>query len=139
MPTKSEKDYASQLAVLRGVTEATGGIHEAQRLNILMWGAIAFEYVKKAKGKWEAAIDVQRRTVTYKLSGVKGSARSRPKNLSSLVAALDRSIHFLFGDEWKLVVRENRKLLYEGECLAPNVNDQRIARAAHSASDPAAK
>jgi hypothetical protein len=116
-----QDDPQKQLMSLRAVTAVSGVIHEAQLLQLRMWGAIAFGYTK-----WEAEVSVETKTVTYKLT-----KKKYPKELAAFVASLDRSVHWLFGDDWSLSVREGAKKLYEGQRKA-TVNDERTNRAKQS-------
>lgn len=114
--------WQEQLMALRALTSTTGIIHEAQRLQIKQWGALAFQHV--GAGNWEAVVDTDGHIVTYKILKTKRA----PKNFPKYVAALDRSIHWLFGDEWSLRIQEGRKFIYTGERLVSaetKVNEQR--------------
>jgi hypothetical protein len=104
---------------LRAMTATTGGVHEAQVLQLKMWGAIAFP-----NRKWEAAVDVRSKTVTYKLT----KGQKQRKALAKRVAVLDRSIHWLLGDNWALNVDEDGNLLYQGQRKLPDTNEQRKSR-----------
>ncbi len=108
-----------QLMTMRAVTAITGVLHEAQLLQLRMWGAIAFAHTT-----WEADIDVESKTVTYTVE-----KKKRPINLAHLVASLDMSVHWMLGDNWGLRVKEGTKTLYEGARKKKNVNDERRARA----------
>lgn len=112
--TETEK----QLMLLRALTSTTGIIHEAQITLIKNWGAVAFAFVGT---NWEAQIFIcdgeeckhtscGDRTVTYHLT----TKKKAPKDLPQYVAALDRSIHWLLGDDWRLVVKANKKQIYRG-------------------------
>lgn len=101
--TEAEK----QLLALRALTGSTGVVHEAQLLQLKNWGAIAFAFVGKA---WEARVSVETKTVTYHLT----TKKKAPSDLPHYVAALDHSIHWLFGDDWRLVVKANKKQIYRG-------------------------
>jgi hypothetical protein len=131
-----QDDWVVQLGVLRGLTSATGALHDAQVLQLRMWGALAFNDVVSAGGSWEAAVDVLDKEITYTLKDV---PKRRPSYAPSLIAALDRSIHFLLGDDWRLIIKENRKLIYKGECVSSDVNEQRIKRSARTARRSSSK
>lgn len=110
---------------LRALTAATGGVHEAQRLQLQSWGGVVFG---TGKGAWTCDADPSTRTVTYDVA-------SRPAHLASwrqaarFVAALDRSVHWLFGPEWGLVVRERGTEIYAGARQRRDVNRERRRRA----------
>jgi hypothetical protein len=114
-----------EMAMLKALTATTGVVHEAQKLQLRMWGAIAFGHTT-----WEADIDVGGKTVIYKLKKAK-----QPKQLVHYIAALDRSIHWLFGDDWGLRVKEGTKALYEG-ARKTNVNEERARRAKDHVGEP---
>lgn len=97
--------WEQQLLTLRSVTDTTGAVHEAQLHQLRYWGAIAFT----TKG-WTADIDVENRVVTYSLE-----KKSKDKNLANAVAALDRSVHWLFGDTWQLLIKEAGVVIYMGQ------------------------
>lgn len=120
MGDKAE-EWAAQLMALRALTATTGVIHEAQKLNLQQWGALAFGHV----GKWEARVDVASKTVTYKF---KRRGR-RPQDLAHLVAGLVRSVHWLLGLDWGVRVQENGKLIFEGERVSKNTNEERKRKA----------
>lgn len=114
-------EWEAQILSLRALTATTGAIHEAQLLQLRMWGGIAF----KGLGKWSASPDVSTKTVTYTLD----EKKKLPKGFPKLVAALDRSIHWLLGEDWALTISQSGKLLYEGSREVTNVADERNARA----------
>jgi hypothetical protein len=114
-------DWEKQLAALRALTATTGSVHDAQMFQIRMWGQLAFGYTK-----WEAEIDVAGKTVIYAVT-----KKKHPKDLAKFVASLDNSIHWLFGDNWGLRVKEGDKSLYEGKRQKTNVNDERKSRASN--------
>lgn len=107
-----------QLMTLRAVTATTGVVGEAQLLQLKLWGSLAFGHTK-----WTAAVDVPGRTIYYTL--VKGK---HPANLVKFIAALDRSVHWLLGDNWGLHIKEGSKKLYEGQRQVSNVNSERKKR-----------
>ena len=111
-------DLEKQLMDLRALTAVTGVIHEAQVQQIQLWGKLAFDYTT-----WEAAIDVESKTVIFVLG--KGK---HPKHLANLVAGIDRSVHWLLGPDWALHVREGKKALYEGMRKRRNVHEERKQR-----------
>lgn len=115
------EEWEKQLAVLRGLTETTGAIHEAQLFQIKHWGAVAFSYA--GKSGWTATVSEQTKTVLFTVT----TKRARPKSLAKWVAGLDRSIHWLFGAKWALHIDENGKPLYRGERVkaAPKKTDDK--------------
>lgn len=133
MASNLRSDWQEQLMALRGLTAMTGALHEAQVYNLKQWGALAFAHV--GKGRWQIEVDIDGRNITYALSP-KRSVR-RPAALPKLVAALDRSVHWLLGDEWALHVTEHGKTIYAGErkvAASEKTHGQRNARAGNRAS-----
>ena len=112
-------DWEQQLASLRGVTASTGIVHDAQIFQLKMYGATAFLHV--GKGNWEAQVDIDTKTIVYKLK-FKGK---HPKELPALVAAIDRSIHWLLGDDWAVNIKQNKKIIYRGARILRDVDDNR--------------
>lgn len=93
-------------------------------LQLKHWGAVAFHHL--GSGKWDAAVDLHNKVVDYRIERAK-----HPRNFAHLIAALDRSVHWLLGGDWVLRVTESGKPLYEGERLVTSnesVNEQRQAR-----------
>ena len=66
-----------------------------------MWAAIAFGK------KWESKIDIEGKAITFNAK--------KSKNLAKSIASLDMSIHWLLGDDWCIIVKEGRKVLYWGD------------------------
>jgi hypothetical protein len=124
-------DWQEQLVSLRALTALTGALHDAQVMQLKHWGAIAFPHVEK--GRWEIQVEPDNRVVTYALRPPRRARR--PAHYAQLIAALDRSIHWLLGDEWATCITEHGKAIYQGERQVADekVNDQRKSRAAHRA------
>lgn len=117
--------WGRQIANLRALADATGGLHDAQVFQLKQWGAVVFYHV--GAGNWECVVDLPNKIVDYRLR----RGAKHPRNFVHLIASLDRSIHWLLGDEWALHVTEGEKLLYKGERLVTStekVNEQRQAR-----------
>lgn len=116
----SNQTYSTteQLLVLRGLTETTGALHEAQVFNLKMWGRLAAPHAKSV----ELAIEMDEKIVEFRLI----EAKKAPKNLKDLLGGLDRSVKFLLGDKWKVVVVKGDKILFTGDRLAPlrDVNER---------------
>jgi hypothetical protein len=112
--------------LLRGLTASTGVMHEAQKLQLKNWGAVAFQGV----GGWVSNIDITRKTVLYSITSTRKTA---PKDLPKYVAALDRSIHWLLGGDWALNVKINGKSVYKGS--REKANEQREQRSKNSRSN----
>lgn len=96
-----------QLAVLRDQTRRFGTLHESQVFQLKMWGGVAFH----GTGKWTLHLNVPDKSITYVLPK---SGKRLPPNLPSLIAALQRSVTWLLGEEWGMSVKQSSKLLYDG-------------------------
>ncbi len=104
MVKKKNNQVEAQLQKLRYLTASTGAIHEAQRLNLMQWGAIAFADM----GKWTGDILPDSKQLNYKIE----SRKKHPSNFANLIAALVRSVHWLLGTDWQVNVSQNDNLLY---------------------------
>jgi hypothetical protein len=124
--TEAEK----QLIMLRELLGDTGALHEAQVLQLKYWGALALDFAGKS---WECIVDYREvagedkvtkivgKTITYQINVKK----KLPKKLAHSIAALDRSIHWLLGDDWALVVKMLDEVLYKGKRKRKKSNDTR--------------
>lgn len=119
-----EAKWEEQLLSLRALTDQTGALHEAQVLQLKMWGGIAFHHLKL--GQWTAEVDVPSKSVSYKLE--KGK-RPTKAVFARTIVILDESIHWLLGDQWQLTVAENGNLIYQGQRIIKNVAAERRQRA----------
>lgn len=117
--------WGQQVAAMRGLTAVTGGLHDAQILQLKLWGAMAFHHV--GAGHWECRVDLDNHVVVYDLE----RGRKHPRKFAYLIASLDRSIHWLLGDDWSLQVLEAGKPLYVGTAsvtTSEKIHEQRKAR-----------
>jgi hypothetical protein len=96
------------LVTLRSVTDTTGAVHEAQLEQLRFWGGIAFSPLA-----WHADVDAEGHKVTYTLAKI-----SKDRNLPNVVAALDRSLHWLLGETWQLVIVEAGSTIYSGSFMS---------------------
>jgi hypothetical protein len=113
-----------QLLALRGLTAIAGCLHDAQLLQIKMWGAVAF--APYGKDKWEAEPDLDTKTINFKILTKKHVGY---KKMAPYVHALDNSIHWLLGDDWAISIEQDGRELYRGDRKQQDVNEQRKARA----------
>jgi|SRR5579859_2221727 len=125
----NEQAWDAQLVTLRSVTDTTGVIHEAQLQQLRFWGGIAFH-----GQKWRADIDVEGRKVTYTLD-----KKTKDRNLPNVVAALDRSVHWLFGETWQLVVVEAGSTIYAGQFMTMQEYTQEARKYRKQREERAAK
>lgn len=111
-----EYSFTEQLLVLRGLTETTKALHHAQVIQLKLWGSLVFPNAKSSD--WECEVDFDNFAVIYRLT----SEVAHPPELPRLVASLDDAVHFLLGDKWRLLIKENDELIYEG--LAATVREE---------------
>jgi|SRR6185312_3143721 len=120
-----EKDPWEQLQGLKALTFETGSVHQAQVDQIRLWGRVAFQFIPK--DGYEVKIDTENQEVHYVLKGGKlfekwnwfrtQSNRRDFQWLVGIIAGLDRSIHSLLGDDWRMTVTHNGNLEYDGPRL----------------------
>lgn len=118
---ENTKTPEQQLVFLKAQTKTTGILHEAQLLNLKQWGAIAFSGL----GKWHADINPDTKKIVYVLPKPK---KKNPKNLKFLVAALQRSVTWLLGDDWGMSIKQGTNLLYDGQSTPSTQNVKRNKR-----------
>lgn len=111
------------LAAARGITEATGALHEAQVLQLKLWGALLFAKLPR-RGGWVLEVDQDERQVTYRALKPWRPGRAGAK----AIEALGRSVEWLLGSAWQLRVAVGDNLVHVGKQTTPNVNEQRSQR-----------
>lgn len=119
-----------QLMTLRGMTESTGAIHEAQILQLKYWIRLAVPHAVKYADMEISVPDedgtndkivryhVQLPDPQKKWLGLKVEDGA-PKNFSELLQGLIRSVHDLLGPDWKVEIYNGDKILLNGPRLAP--------------------
>jgi len=105
-------DLWPQLKELRKLTGMTGGIHEAQALQLKFWGIGAFPHVNHKELK--VLVDTDRQDVTYAWD----KAANPPRDLAKRLAAVVTWVWQLLGPTWRVTVKEKDKILYSGKRLA---------------------
>ncbi len=122
-------DLWTRLIALREYTARHGVLVEAQLEQLKLWAALAFQQV--ARKDIEIRVDFENRLVVYALTGGKLAPL---KTQAMLVAGLDRSVHALLGDEWKLAIEHGGKRIYEGRAVprAEKTNDRRAEHRART-------
>lgn len=120
-------NWNEQLMSLKALTALTGILHEAQVFQLKMWGAVVFNgYV--GSGNWEAVV-TDDKTVTFNLTPPPKS--KMPSNQKKIMEGLYRSIHWLLGDEWAVIVQSKGKTIFKGaRMVSPEKkkNEQRKQR-----------
>jgi len=102
------KDGWGQLALLRDtVTGPTGGLHDAQLLQLKLWPFVAAPHLKKHT----ATPDTRLKLVTFEFEldpdGVE------PKDFAKRLAGLERSVKAMLGNDWRIEVRVGRKVIFD--------------------------
>lgn len=125
----SSNDLWARLIALQSYTAQHGVLVEAQLEQLKLWGALAFQDVPRKD--IEIRVDFNSRLVLYVLMGGKLASL---KTQAMLVAGLDRSVHALLGDDWKLAIEHGGKRIYEGHAIsrAEKTNDRRAEHRART-------
>jgi hypothetical protein len=102
------KNGWGQLALLRDtVTIPTGGLHEAQILQLKLWPFVAAPHLKQHT----ATPDTKAKLVTFEFEldpeGVE------PPDFAKRLAALERSIKAMLGSDWYIEVRVEKKVIFD--------------------------
>jgi hypothetical protein len=108
-------DIANQLMELKGVTQQTGTVHEAQAFQLKLWGLLALSNVRKAD--LEVAVGLphlegDNAVKMYRVEYRATSSAKPPKDLKKRLEALDRSVKWLLGDHFELTVRMDGKAIF---------------------------
>jgi hypothetical protein len=95
-----------QLIALKSITKLTGGLHEAQVLQLRMWPMVVAEQVDHS----ETQIDIPNKKVLFKLFLNKPA----PTDMDKRLAKLRENVEWLLGEEWAVQwevsnVRKNRR------------------------------
>lgn len=99
-------EVLEQLMILRGMTKATGALHEAQVLQLKMYPMVMLSNSVSS----EFTFDWENRSVEFKVQ-TKGK---RDKDFDKRMDCLDKSVKTLLGDEYLVVVNINGKKKFTG-------------------------
>lgn len=99
-------DPMEQLLLLRGMTKATGALHEAQVLQLKMYPLVMLSNSVSS----EFTFDWEKRTVEFAIK-TKGK---QDKDFDKRMEYLDKSVKMLLGDEYLVTVKLNDKLKFTG-------------------------
>lgn len=99
-------DRLEQLVALKSITKLTGGLHEAQMLQLRMWPMVIAEEVEKS----ETQIDIPNKKVLFKLF----LGKPAPTDMKQRLAKLRENVEWLLGEDWAVDwevsnVRKNRR------------------------------
>lgn len=89
-----------QLEMLREQTRLTGGLHEAQVLQLKMWPMVAFDHIVGSSFTW----DPKTKVIKFKLELPKRGATKKLAWWKERVTAVQGWVHQLLGDEWQIQV-----------------------------------
>ena len=93
----SKFDWTAQLAMLRGMTQKLGVLHEAQALQLRLWPYTVDPTLEKS----EAKVDLEAKVVTFVWSG---STLKIDKKYKERLQTLSDNVKFLLGDVWLIEV-----------------------------------
>ena len=104
-------ELMKQLMELCDLTKRLGGLHEAQILQLKMWGFV----ISPTKGSFEVVVSTEDATVEYVF------ARNAELPKDPLVfAKIDESVKWLLGEHWLVRFKKGAgKALYVGKRIQP--------------------
>jgi hypothetical protein len=112
---KKQKGIWEQLLELKAVTAETGTVHEAQVLQLKLWGFLALPHVQASEMSLAVGLphmDGEEARELYRVEyRVKSDARP-PRNLKKLLNGLARSVKKLLGDYFTVAVLVNGKTIF---------------------------
>lgn len=106
----SDTDAWGQLMVLRGVTQTTGVLHEAQIVQLRYWPRIAAPHSTSCDIAWSPKDGRKRQCVEFRM---KVGAGRPPKDFKARLQGLDRSVKALLGPDTTVRVKVGPKKLFE--------------------------
>lgn len=102
--TPPEADGMSQLMVLKGLTKTTGGLHEAQVLQLKYMPLIATHATKS-----EFTYNYDNKEIIFNLTEVKGP---KPRDFKKRLQILSNNVKFLIGEEYRVVIKLKGKIVH---------------------------
>jgi hypothetical protein len=89
-----------QLQLLKEQTRLTGGLHEAQVLQLKLWPLVVFDTAISSSFTW----DPDKKTVSFKIIHPATKAKKKPGLAwwKERVMVLNRWVQALLGDEWMI-------------------------------------
>lgn len=109
-PISRDNELSIQLAQLRSFTSVYGALHEAQVLQLKLWPRVAIPNSKSS----EAHVNCETSFVKIIAKTVGKSDKKQPERTE----ALARSIQWMLGDQWYVMIFDGPKKLYD---LKPKV------------------
>ncbi len=117
-----QPNASQQLQMLKEQTRLTGGLHEAQVLQLKMWPMVVFDTALSSSFTWDPEKKVVVFTITHP------TTRSKKKHpleyWKERVTALNGWVQVLLGDEWMIQVKCGGKT-YNGLRSVTNVGADR--------------
>ena len=98
-------DWAAQLAMLRGMTQRFGSIHEAQALQLKLWPFTVDNTLENSN----AAVDFENKQVDFEWLG---SAMKIDKKYQERLETLKCNVKFLLGDDWSMTVSSSGTAIF---------------------------
>jgi len=117
-----DNDYWSQLILLRSVTDLAGALHEAQVLQLKMWGLLVFQKVPKEN--IEINVNLEDKVVIYLVPTITKNIG----NYNKILQGLEKNIQLMLGDNWQLVVKHGGVTKYSGKLKSKNVRKRQNSR-----------
>lgn len=106
----AKASVAQQLQMLKETTRMTGGLHEAQCLQLKMWPLVVFE-AQTSSFTW----DPDTKIVLFDVSLMKSNKKPAIKAMTQRVEALNSWVQQLLGDEWIAKVKIDGKVTFTGK------------------------
>lgn len=104
-----ELTYEQQLQYLKGVTTRTGGLHEAQVLQLKLWPYTVDPEISDTK----AEVDVAHKAIDYHWVLLSRPRKWSPdKRYTGRLEALVSSVKWMLGDTWKVQVFMNGERIF---------------------------
>jgi hypothetical protein len=107
----AQASVRQQLQVLKETTRLTGGLHEAQVLNLKMWPLILFTNVCGSSFSW----DPDKKTVSFVLVLEPKAKKKKQAWWEKRVNILNEWVHELLGSEWIVEVSDGKITTLRGK------------------------
>jgi hypothetical protein len=108
----TQKEWVDELLLLRGITESTGIIHEAQALQLRLWPRTILPWIAKSA----AEVDLDAKMVHYKCQTNQETPQS--DDHESRYQALGEWTQFLLGPSWFVSISVDGNLMHTCSAVA---------------------
>ena len=88
---------------LKEITRLTGGLHEAQLLQLKMWGLGLFSSHTSPK-TLQIKCNIDTKTINFNID----TPKKPPKDYSMRISLIKAWVQALLGSEWKVIVKDVR-------------------------------